>query len=354
MLPADTSLLEEYRLARPSTVKAMTGPLTVTAEHLQACVDCQAHIIASAEAAGGTPDYVVGKVDHIDTPNTPILGKFKSYRIEPSTGWLMGMFEWTDAETMAWGHTHLSRTCSIEIDYDQEVYDKKFAARLVAVALLPAETLPAMPGAGSTRAVASAASTAGLRVRLTCGDDDPKQASTTDTNTEEKTMEEMKAAIAQLTEGLAATNARLAELGTKLEGVTAAKSEADAAVATAAAATADAASLTDFGAKLAAAVTDGKVTQGEAETLTAVAQAIPVESRAKLAASFDARPKPEAGKEKLVNVEPTKKLSVEEKAVECQKAIRAKLAANKGTDYAAAVRAAQAEHPEMFDFSEVK
>ena len=344
-------LIEEFRLARPMKVKTMSGTIELTPMHLQGCIACLAHMIAAAEAAGGVPAYPVGKVDHIDTPNTPVLGEFRSLRLDPASGWLVGRFQWRDAETMQWGHDRGLSRCSIEIDFDQEIYGKQFAARLVSVALLPAESVPAMPGAGSMRAVASAPVT-GLRVRLTCGDGEPdeERLASADTNeTESKDMDEKLAAmLQQLSEGMATIGAGLTALTSKIDALAEkdkAAEEAATAAATEAAAAAETASLAEFGAKLAAATTAGKVTQGEAEELTEVAQALPIEGRAKLAASLEKRPVIGTPPEKMPDGKA--KLMADERAAEAQKLVRAKLAADP-TNYTAAVLAAKKERPELF------
>lgn len=352
-------LIERFRIAKPGRVKALGGVyLDITAEHLAGAVACFEHIVASAQAAGGTPSYPVGKVGHINTPNTPILGEFRVLAIEPD-GWLCGDFAWNDAETMEAGHTHLSRAVSMEMDFDVEVYGKPFAARLVDVALLPAEALPATPGAGSMRAVASAAE-AGLRVRFACGEPEPDEesdaqaaASTTD---EESTMDEAtKAAFAQMSEALAGIASAVTALTAKVDALGAkdeAAAQAAEAAKTEAAAAADTASITAFTAALSAATAAGKVTQGEAEELTAVAQTMPIEGRAKLAASFDKRPIP-GTVEKLPNGKEPVKLSAEEKGTATRELIRAKLALDP-TDYSKAVRTAMKERPELFQDDEVK
>lgn len=349
-------LIEEFRLARPMTVKAMTGTLTLTPEHLAGAVACFDHMVAAALEAGGVPAYPVAKIDHIDTPNTPVVGEFRKLRVDPVTGWLMGALQWRDAETMQWGHDRGLSRCSIEIDFDQEVYGKTFASRLVDVALLPAEQVPAMPGAGSMRAVA-AAPTAGIRVRLTCGtEDEPDGAragADTDNNGTESEMDEKLAAVLQqLTEGIATIGAGLTALTAKIDAMTAketAAEEAATAAATEAAAAANTASLAEFGAKLAAATTAGKVTQGEAEELTEVAQALPIEGRAKLAASLEKRPVIGTPPEKMPDGKA--KLTADERAAEAQKLVRAKLAADP-TNYTAAVLAAKKERPELFEAAE--
>ena len=340
-------LTEEFRIARPGRVKALGGVmLDVTAEHLQACVDCLAHMVASAEAAQGAPTYPVGKIDHIDTPDTPILGEFRSLRIDPATGWMIGSFRWASPELMEWGHAHLGRAVSMEIDFNVEVYGKQFAARLVDVALLPAEALPAMPGAGSMRAVASAA-TAGLRVRLTCGEDEEESAAASTTEEGETMDEEMKAALAQLGEALSGISAGLTALAAKVDALKPAEPAGPVEPPVedmAAKAAADAASLSGFTAALAAATTAGKVTVGEAEDLTALAATLPIDGRAKLAASFEKRALP-VTPEALKNTPAP--LVGDEKAAEVQKHIRAKLAAEPG-DYTRAVLAVRREHPELF------
>jgi hypothetical protein len=342
-------LTEEYRIARPGRVKALGGVmLDVTAAHLQSCVDCLAHMVAQATAAQGAPTYPVGKIDHIDTPDTPILGDFRSLRIDPATGWMIGSFRWASPELMEWGHSRLGRAVSMEIDFNVEVYGKQFAARLVDVALLPAEALPAMPGAGSMRAVASAA-TAGLRVRLTCGEDDEKASSAATTTEEGEIMDEAtKAAIAQINEALSGISAAVTALASKVDAMTTrdeTEMQAREAAAKEAATAADAASLEAFTAALSAATTAGTVTQGEGEELAALAATLPIEGRAKLAASFGKRGTPAVPPENLKN-QPAP-LVGEAKAAEIQKHIRAKLSAEPG-DYTRAVLAVRREHPELF------
>lgn len=341
-------LTEEYRIARPGRVKALGGVmLDVTAEHLQSCVDCLAHMVAEADAAQGAPTYPVGKIDHIDTPDTPILGEFRSLRIDPATGWMIGSFRWASPELMEWGHSRLGRAVSMEIDFNVEVYGKQFAARLVDVALLPAEALPAMPGAGSMRAVASATET-GYRVRLTCGEDEEEASAAASTTEEGETMdEEMKAALAQLGEALSGISAGLTALAAKVDALKPAEPAEPAEPPVedmAAKAAADTASLAEFTGKLTAATAAGKVTVGEAEDLAALAATMPIEGRAKLAASFEKRGIP-ATPEALKN-QPAP-LDGEAKAVEIQKHIRAKLSAEPG-DYTRAVLAVRREHPELF------
>lgn len=347
------ALTEEFRIARPGRVKALGGVmLDVTAEHLQSCVDCLAHMVAEATAAQGEPTYPVGKIDHIDTPNTPVLGEFRSLRIDPSSGWLIGAFRWNSAELMEWAHTRLGRAVSMEIDFNVEVYGKPFSARLVDVALLPAEALPAMPGAGTMRAVASATDT-GFRVRLTCGEDDEELSAPAASTTEEgETMdEEMKATLAQLTEamgglasGLAALTAKVDALAEKPAPEPEPEKPEPVAEDMAAKAAAEAASLSGFTAALSAATTAGKVTVGEAEDLTALAATLPIEGRAKLAASLEKRALP-VTPEALKN-QPAA-LVGDANAAAIGEHIRAKLSADPG-DYTGAVLAVRKEHPELF------
>lgn len=168
--------------------------------------------------------------------------------------------------------------------------------------------------------------------------------------------EKVQAAFAQVSEALAGIASSLTALTAKVDAITAANTEemkAKEAAATAAAATADAASLASFTAALSAATTAGKVTQGEAEELTAVAKALPVDGRAKLAASLEKRTAPGNPPEKLPNGKEPVKMSAEEKGAETQKLIRAKLSTDP-SNYVKAVEAARKERPELFTEDEVK
>jgi hypothetical protein len=332
---------EVFRIIRTGTFQALTGPVVVTAEHLAGIVAAFDHLVSAAREAGGEPAFPAAKVDHIDTPATPVAGLVKA--VWTDGDWLMGEVAWTDQALARQALTGGLSRVSAEIDYDVTVYGEAFPARLVSLALLPAETLPAVPGAGVVRVVASTGDMASMRVRLTCGDDEDETSKAAATEQENIMEEKILAALAGLTEGLAGVQTTLTALAGKLDGAAAKDAEA----ATAAAAAADAASLTAFGAKLSAAVTEGKVTQGEAEELTAVAQALPVDGRAKLAASLEKRPVAGIPAEKLPNSAPAVKLSAEEKGERAQALIRAKLAADPG-NYAGAVTAAMREKPELF------
>jgi hypothetical protein len=160
--------------------------------------------------------------------------------------------------------------------------------------------------------------------------------------------EEMKAAMAQLGEALSGISAGLAALAAKVDALKPAEPAEPAEPPVedmAAKAAADTASLAEFTAALSAATTAGRVTVGEAEDLAALAATMPIEGRAKLAASFGKRGTPAVPPENLKN-QPAP-LTGEAKAAEIQKHIRAKLSAEPG-DYTRAVLAVRREHPELF------
>lgn len=168
--------------------------------------------------------------------------------------------------------------------------------------------------------------------------------------------EKIQAAFAQMSEALAGIASSLTALTAKVDTITAANTEemkAKQAAASEAAKAADAASLESFTAALSAATTAGTVTQGEGEELAELARTMPIDGRAKLAASFGKRTAPAAPPEKIVDKGAPVKLSAEEKADAAQKLIRAKLSADPG-DYGKAVKAAKAEKPELFAVEEVK
>lgn len=159
--------------------------------------------------------------------------------------------------------------------------------------------------------------------------------------------EEMKAALAQLGEALSGISAGLTALAAKVDALKPAEPAEPAEPPVedmAAKAAADTASLAEFTGKLTAATTAGKVTVGEAEDLAALAATMPIEGRAKLAASFEKRGIP-ATPEALKN-QPAP-LDGEAKAQAKAELIGAKLAADP-SDYQRAYLAAKRERPELF------
>lgn len=359
---------EVFRIAKAGKYQAMTGEVVLTPEHLTGIVDCFAWMVKKAKAAGGEPAYPVGKVDHIDTPATRAVGVFRDLWVD-AKGWLSGELIPTDEELAGHIATGALKNVSAEIDFDVEVYGKKFPARLVAVALLPAEAYPAIPGAGSVRVVASGDDKASERVRilLASREDEPERG-------DGENMEKLEAMLQQILEGLSSMASGLTALTAKLDALAESQQSAPPAapaedtqpdkvnIATPADEPAEdelcsdtdkneaASSLAAFRAAIAETVKRGAMTRGEAEEMTRLGSALPAKARVALAATFAKRPVP-AATEKIPNASAKPEMTAEEKQAKAQELVLAKLR-EKPNDYARAVLAAKREAPELFAVKE--
>ncbi len=340
---------EVFRVLRVGSFEASTGPIVITSEHLDAAVAAFNRVVAEATANGGEPPYPPVKVDHIDLPATRAAGLVKALWREGD--WLMGEVGWSDAELAAQVATGGLSRASAEVDFDVEVYGEPFAARLVSLALLPGETLPAIAGAGTVRVVASAGQSS-MRVRLTCEDEPERRAASAadETNPGGNMEEKLAAMLQQITEGLASLATTVNGLVAKVDSlISQREADAKAAKAEAEEKKAEETDLAAFAAKLKAAQDSGRVTEGEAAELTEVAKVLPRDGRARLAATLEKRPAAETLAEKISNGKAGEALRrAAEKTAAAHDLIRAKLAATPGCSYPAAVLAARAEKPELF------